>query len=183
MSLTNTSSSITEPVTAAELQEHGRINGEASYLAAIISAARGVAEQETGLIIPEQTFTWVIDELKDGMELPVYKVSSIDSFTYVDTSGVTQTIAADQYQIVDKNLRQKLYHVDAWPALQASKYNRVTINMTAGQTVFNSNLKQAIMMIALGMFENREDQVIGTIAASISLSSKVLLSNYKRFSV
>lgn len=183
MSLINTSLAITDPVSVTEVQEHGRISGEDSYITGLIAAARAMAEHETGRVIPEQTFTWVTNDLCDGMELPVYPVSAINSFSYVDVDGATQTIASNQYQIVDKGFRQRLYSLDTWPALQTSTHNRVTITLTAGVTAFSSDIKQAIMMIALGLYENREDEVVGTTVSQISMGSKMILSKYKRFSI
>lgn len=181
MSLTNTSSTITEPVTLAELQEHGRVAGESSYLTRLIAVARRAAENHINQVIPTQQFTWVTNELKDGMALPVYPLAAIVSISYEDTDGTTQTVSAEDYQVVTKGMVSRLYHRSEWPDLEPDTFNRVTIVMTAGSGTTNEDIKQAIIMIALGLYENREDEVVGGGAVSkINLSSKMLLDSYKR---
>ncbi len=181
MSIRNTSTSITEPVTVAELQGHGQIDGDDTYLTGLIIAARRIAESEIGRLIPVQQYTWIFNGLEDGIELPVYPVASITSITYQDTAGAPQTIAGSAYQIVDLALTQKLYSVDGWPDLEDGTYNRVTVVMQVGAAAVEADIKQAIMMIALGLYENRNDQVIGTIVSKLDMGSKALLSAYKRY--
>jgi uncharacterized phiE125 gp8 family phage protein len=183
MSIRNTSTSITEPVTVAELQGHGQIDGDDSYLSGLIIAARRIAENEIGRIIPAQEYTWIFNGLENGIELPVYPVASITSITYQDTDGAPQTLASSTYQIVDEGLSQKLYAINGWPDMEDGKYNRVTVVLSAGATTVEADIKQAIMMIALGLYENRNDQIIGTIVSKLDMGSKALLHSYKRFAV
>lgn len=183
MSLTNTSGSITEPLTVAELQTHSRIDGDEAYLTRLISASRRAAEAETKTVIPVQQFTWVTNKFEQGMELPVYPLASIVSITYLDIDGASQTVDAADYQVVTEGQTSRLYHRTDWPGLESGTYNRVTIVMTAGSATPNEDIKQAMIMIASGLYENREDEIVGTIVSKISWGSKYLLAPYKRHSL
>ena len=183
MSLTNTSSSITEPVTLAEMQAHGRLDVDDAYLTRLITVARRAAENHIGQVIPVQQFTWVTNELTQGMALPVSPLASIVSLSYEDVDGATQTIDAADYQIVTEGMRSRLHHLDSWPELEGGTKNRVTIVMTAGSATTNEDIKQAIVMIALGLYENREDEVVGTIVSKIAQSSKMLLAPYRIYNL
>lgn len=180
MSLTNTSSSITEPVTLAELQTHAVLDGDDAFLTRLISAARRASESEIGQTIPLQQFTWVTNEFSQGMELPVYPLASVVSITYQDADGNPQTIDAADYQVVTDAMRSRLFHLTDWPSLESGTYNRVTIVMTAGSATTEEDIKQAIIMTAASLYENREDEIVGTIISKVSWSSKLLLAPHKR---
>lgn len=187
MSLTVTSTRVTEPVTPEELETHARIPaGEKEYLAALVSAARLAAEHETGQVIPEQQFTWVTNELSDGLVLPVYPVVSVASISYVDADGATQVLSSDVYTTVTEMMQTRLERKpnQDWPDLQSDGFNRVTIVINAGMASVPDNIKQAIMLISATAYENRQDEVIGESGKiKVDQASSFFLRPFKRHSI
>ena len=97
-----------EPVTLAMAKAHLRIDASDldASLATEIIAAREFVEGQTRRTLAPATwdFTWDWEWPKSGcyhrIDLPTSPLISVTSISYVDTNGATQTLAADQYQVV-----------------------------------------------------------------------------------
>ncbi len=187
MSLTNTTSQITEPVTAAELETHARIPaGEKEYLAALVSASRIMAEHQIGQYIAEQQLTWTTNHFEDGLLLPVYPVTSVESITYLDTEAAMQTLSTDVYKLVVDKMQARLYLKpdQDWPDLQDDARDRITVVIKVGMDPVPAAIKQAIMLIAATAYENRQDEVVGESGhIKIDMASSFFLRPYKRYEI
>jgi uncharacterized phiE125 gp8 family phage protein len=93
-----------EPISLATARLHLRIDDDNTeddnLIIAIISAARQQAEHETGRALVSQTWEQVLDYFPAvELELPKPPVSSITSIVYIDTAGVSQTLAGAAYTL------------------------------------------------------------------------------------
>jgi uncharacterized phiE125 gp8 family phage protein len=127
-----------EPVTAAEVKLDARLSGTAfdSTIETLITAARMEAEAETGRALMPQTWELVLDAFPSeslAIEVGKLPISTITHVKYYDTSGVLQTLAADQYTLDGNKLPGWIYLAPdcLWPSTQCRE-NAVQIRFVAG---------------------------------------------------
>lgn len=139
-----------------------------TYISRLIVAARQFCEEYTGISIGSKQYEVALDEFPDNILLVPY-THTINSVTYVDTDGATQTIDQSNYHLDN-------YSEPSW-LLPASEYewpntldgaNVVKVNFDAGFTdglVTNDNpcpeaIKQAILLLVGSWYENRQQDVM-----------------------
>lgn len=187
-----------DPVSIEEAiaQTRAEVEDTAQVVGALLQA-RSFIERACRIAILSQTW----DALADGwpcvwhrpsacwryrIELPVGPVQSITSVQYVDTAGATQTLAADQYQLIAANVHGSpaaivpAYGV-AWPALREQPES-VTVRFVAGFGAAPKDVPEpvrlAILMLTDHFYSHR-----GVVAAGLSLSElpfsvRALLADY-----
>lgn len=102
--------------------------------------------------------------LRTGFEiiLPFPRLQTVDSITYIDTDGTTQTLASTEYivDITSEPGRLTPAYGKAWPATQM-RINAVTINFTCGYGPLASDVPMGIkrwMKLRVGtLYEQREE--------------------------
>jgi uncharacterized phiE125 gp8 family phage protein len=166
-----------EPVSLATARLHLRLDTEGSppthpddeLVAVLISAARESAENYTGLAILRQTFQLQLDAFPGNTEkinLGLWPVNAINSITYLDENGATQTLAADKYVLENNQAPAQvgLAFEEVWPATRAVA-NAVTIEFVAGYTdglspnpyPMPKAIKQAMLLTIGHLYQNRQD--------------------------
>jgi uncharacterized phiE125 gp8 family phage protein len=153
----------TEPVTTDEAKEHANIDetGRDSLIDAYITAARLWAEAFTKRQLI--TATW---ELRlDGFPIreiivPRPPLSAVNSIAYTDENGDSQTWSSALYQTDSKSEPGRIKPIDTetFPTTQASTYNTVTVDFTAGYgaaAVVPQRFKLAIQMVVAQWYEIR----------------------------
>lgn len=137
----------------------------------LIPAARDRAELATRRAIGVQTYDYILDEFddrSDAIELPKPPLISVDSLTYVDATGVLQTMAPALYLVqapAGPRCARGLVSLapdTVWPFTQGRRA-AVTIRFTAGYTAntLPPLLKRAMLVDIGAMYENREN-IAGT---------------------
>lgn len=173
----------TEPVTAADAQEHLDITGEATLLNALITAAREAAESYTRRAFITQTLRLNLDGfpskslgwwdgVRDGaigteqsrvLELPRPPLQSVSSVTYFDTSDASQTFASSNYVVItdcEPGVVQ-LKTTQAWPVDLRSR-NAVKIDFIAGYgaaTDVPMAIKRAILLEVASYYTRRNPNI------------------------
>lgn len=180
----------TEPVSLAEAKLHLRVDtdctDEDTLIGALITAAREMVENYTGLALINQTWEYTCDEFPDDdLALRPAPLSSISSITYVDTAGTTQTAsaltlyAADTYSIPGA---ATLRYGQTWPSVRDLR-NSITVTYVAGFGAAGSSvpgpIKAAILLLIGHLFEHRESVVIGTISSDLPQGVEYLLNPYR----
>ena len=135
----------TEPVTLAEAKVHLREPLEDAdndtYIAALITSARLDAEHRLQRTLITTTWRLTLDAFPavcagardDAIRLAMGRVIAVQSITYVDAAGATQTLAADQYRV---DLSGDVARITpayglSWPTTRAVT-GAVQVNYTAG---------------------------------------------------
>lgn len=164
-----------EPITLAEAQLHLKLDTVGSppahtddaLVESLIVAVREHAENYTGRAFARQAYSLTLDEfpmLDDQIDLGIWPVLSIDSVTYVDPEGVTDTLDSVNYVLMNytKPARMALSFDGRWPSVR-NQPGAVTITFTAGCTDSSPNTHplpqsaKAAMLLMLGhLYENRE---------------------------
>lgn len=127
MPLIRTVAPTAEPLTLAQAKAHLKveIDDDDALIGALITAARqhlDGADGWLGRALMPQTWRLTLDCFPRGksggrtgwIKLPLPPLISVDSVTYVDTDGATQTLAEASYQLIDGG---------DWPSCLAPAWN------------------------------------------------------------
>lgn len=98
------------------------------------------------------------DMRRFAIELPRGPLTTIDSFTYLDPAGTTQTLATNAYQIVGGDgVNPRLFPADFtyWPLTRFDPV-AITIDFTAGYADLPKNTVIAIKMLVANWYGNRD---------------------------
>lgn len=130
-----------EPLSLEEAKLHLRVTGTGDdfLIQGLIVAVREWAENFTHRKLITQTWDWTLDALPalqtDWITAPFGALQSVNSITYIDSAGDTQTLAGSpaQYQVdIDSDPgRVAMPYGDAWPALRGD-LSGVTARIVVG---------------------------------------------------
>lgn len=172
-----------EPVRVEEVALHLRLDDaqlsdEGDLIDALITAARTEAETITGRALITQTWSMTLDGWPSRIELPRQRVQSVVSITYVDTSGATQTLAANQYRLSGWDQREIIpaYGV-TWPTVRGDD-DCITVQWVAG---YGDNaddvprpLRQWMLMRIGTLYAHREEFITGSIISRMEFVDRLL---------
>lgn len=190
MNLERTTAPAEAPVTLTEAKAQLRVltSDEDTLIGALIDTAVALLDGRNGMLgraIVTQAWRLKIHSFPGWIELPMPPLQAVSSITYLDTSGVSQTLAADQY-IVDTGTFvgriRPAYNV-VWPLTQPIAY-AVTVNFTCGYGAASAvprTIKQAMLMMITHWFYNRGS--IGAMPEGTQLAVEALLSGERLMTV
>jgi uncharacterized phiE125 gp8 family phage protein len=174
-----------EPVSIAEAKEHLLIESDNtdfdSYIAVLIKAARKFIEKRTGYIV-NSVFALYLDEWPsdDFVYINRKPVSAITKVEYLPPSGTSFTeLSTLAYNASGKHNPPVVYLREK-PGL-ADSVNAVKITFSAGHDVAKSTdpvpeyIIQAIKILMRQMYENRQEEVTGTIVSKLDKGFEYLL--------
>lgn len=167
MALTLVTAPAAEPLTLAEAKDQLRVDHsvEDDLITALIVAARQKAETITRRAFVTQTWDLTLDKFpvwcNGPIEVPLGQLQSVDSFTFIDADGTTQTLDDALYKVdtVSEPGRIVPVYGQSWPVTRC-EINAVTIRFTAGYGeagVVPQIIKQAMLLMICFWYENRED--------------------------
>lgn len=112
--------------------------------------------------------------------LPVHPLLELNSLTYMDADGATQTLSTASYVTVSS--RRPPFIVPAtgttWPVTYDHP-EAVTVSFNAGFATIPADIVAAVKLRLATLYEHREEIVVGTIQADLSIGSRVLLGKYR----
>ncbi|MFN7019876.1 MAG: head-tail connector protein [Phycisphaerales bacterium] len=180
-----------EPVSVAEARLHLRIDtfDDDAWLNTSISAARRAYETLAERSLIHQTLRYRLSRFPadgdDGTDealaivLPIARLSSVTSITYVDPAGATQTLPGSDY-LVDASGqpgRVTPAYGKAWPACREQP-GSVSVTFVAGDGASASDVdprdKQAVLMLVGHWYRNREAVIVGTISKHLEFTLRAL---------
>ena len=176
-----------EPITTAEGRAHLRqdLRDDDMAIDAAIRAARAYAENYTRRKFITQTVELIQTGFGSGLvSLQTGRIQSIESIEYLDGLAATQVLAASEYQLVRSCQPWAVApsYGKTWP-VTLSYYDSVTITFVAGYgddpEDVPQDIRQAILLLLGHFYENRSDEVTGTIVSSHVLRSQDLLKPYR----
>ncbi len=113
--------------------------------------------------------------------IPRPPLQSVTSITYVDTAGATQTLSNTLYSVDARGMPGRITpaYGQIWPVTRA-QINAVTVTFAAGYGADGSSvpatIRSAIKLMVADRYENREQQVTGTIVTELKTGMDRLLS-------
>lgn len=199
VSLVQTAAPTTEPLDIQAVKDFCRISADNASDDALLVLMQTTARQwveNKGVSLMPQKWKLCLDQFPTSLQvllrvalpfvvsseirLPRGPVTSIDTFTYVDQNGVTQTLDATKY-IWDPNaVPSKLFppYGQAWP-IGRRVPNAVLINYSTGYTdpkLIPSALNLAQLMLINHWNENRELFLANQTINKIPLGVEALLA-------
>lgn len=172
-------------VSLVEAKAHLEVTGTGkdSQITTLIKVAGRLCEIYSGLSFTTQVRTVTLDGFpSESIVVPHGPVVSVGSLAYTDDNGDPQTLTITTDYLVDLNSNLlRISAVDAWPSTDSIN-NAVTITYTAGMLVTNPDLqiaKQAMLMQIATFFENRQDEIVGSITSELNWNSRALLDTIK----
>ena len=175
-----------EPVTAAEAKSWARvdIDDDDTLIEALIVAARDYCEQATRRQFITATWAMRFRQFPGGgFYLPVPPLQSVTSITYVDSSGDTQTLDTDIYDVSTTGEYGQivLAYGQEWPDVRGD-IDGITVTFVAGYGDEGSDvptlLQTAIKMIVAHWYDNRVP-VANVAQHKVPYSAEALLNMYK----
>lgn len=160
-----------DPVTLVEAREHCRYveADQDALFRRLIRAATAEAENITGRALIEQT--WEIglrDWPRDGIELSRPPLVAVESVTYTDTAGATQTMPSAEYTVDTYGAAAVIlpaYGV-TWPSVR-DQANAIRVRYRAGYGTgpgaVPEPIRAWILIRVAQLFEHREQVITGTI--------------------
>ena len=147
-----------------QLQDELRVDedSEIVVLTSMLKAATSIAEQHTNRVLLSSTFTAYLDDL-ESLEVEIFKfpITSIDSVKYYNTSGTLTTLTANTDYFVDITSCPARVKFATAPSVQASIYNPIQINFTAGHATvdaIDNGIIAAIRIITGQLYEQRQNE-------------------------
>lgn len=197
-----------EQITVDEAALHCRIDGygsppeyfEQTWLESAIVAAREYCEGWTGLALVPQTFELAVNGFpslcglaayygsEPGISLQVAPVIAVQTVTYTDTDGATQTTYGADW-IVDDFSAPGVLHLAygaTWPTARAIP-NAVRITFDAGYALpgdspsepsLPKSIRQAMLLVIGHMYEHRES-VTDKALHELEMGALPLLERYR----
>lgn len=184
-----------EPVSLATARLHLRLDlvgsppahPDDALVEALITAAREDAEKYLGIAVALQTYKVAFDAFPTGsLHLGLWPVSEVESITYVDANGATQTLSSGAYAL-DVYAKPALVHaVGEWPRTKDVP-NAVIVTVRAGFTDGVSPneypapkaINQAILLLIGHLYEHRESVNVGQSVTTYPLGYLHLLTGHR----
>jgi uncharacterized phiE125 gp8 family phage protein len=155
-----------EPVTSTDAKLHLRVDGSSddTLINALITAGRQVVETRTKRALINTTFDATYPAFPDDdrpIVLPVAPVSSIAGVSYYDYAGTLTTLATSAYRFNSGTPASIEPSSTAdWPSTEDDRTDAVIVRLVAGYGSTSASvpatLRQAVLMLIGGMYENRE---------------------------
>lgn len=190
--LTETSTSITEPVTTAYAKTHMRVDitADDTLIGNLVSAAREYAEQFCNRSFAVHTFRADLPGFYDEMVLPLQPIQSITHIKYYDNASpsVLQTLGTGVYSFDRDRITRR--SGQSWPTVDA-RPRPVQITFVTGWRDQSSPqgvgadcpeaVKSCILLMAASLYENREYESAYAGQLLESRAFKMLLAPYRLY--
>lgn len=186
MGLVVVSPPVEEPVSLADVKAYLRVDllDEDQLIQSLITAAREYVELYTGRVLVTQTLRLTLNSFPVGespIVLPRPRLQRVESVTYTDVDGLTQTMTG---YIVDTTAEPgRLSHPpgSSWPDTNG-QLNAVTIDYVAGYGFADDvpkAIKQAMMLLISHWYDQRAPVVVGKITSELPFAVSALLDSYR----
>lgn len=133
---------------------------ENGLIGSLITAARQMCEQYTGMNFIARTVTATINNNNGGAYLPYGPISTITSVTDIDGNAIT----TDGYKTLGNEFKKVL-----WPLQE------LIFTYTGGYTTCPANLVNAVKAQTLFLYQNRGDENVG-----LSPEAQIILNPLRR---
>lgn len=178
-----------EAVLLASAKDHLHVDGddELALISGLIAAGIRHVEERLSRSLINQTWKLTLDQWPACAPVTIVRtpVRSINSITYIDQDGVTQTLAANAWQLDNSRSPARLAPAPglSWPPLQAGRMNAVTIEFIAGYgpswNDVPEDIRHAVLMLIAHWHANREAVVTGTISKELEFAVSELLAPHR----
>lgn len=137
MSIRITTEPLVEPISLIEAKLHLRVDTSAddALITQLIRASRVYCELYQGRAYISRTYEMTFDNgFPSAISVPNPPLNYVESITYVDADGDTQTVISTVYDVDTKSEPGRIYEAfeQTWPSDVRSIRNAVSVNFVAG---------------------------------------------------
>jgi uncharacterized phiE125 gp8 family phage protein len=184
---------LVEPVTLTEAKAQAIVETTAydTLITSKIKAARQWVENYLGRALVQQTWHTQLDQFPGGtIYLSRPPLQSVTEITYIDTSGVEQTLAAAAYFVDTLSTPGRVVEAYGytWPDT-LPRAGAVTIESVHGYDGTGDSpldlseipqaIKEAILILCCDLYQHRERQIFGPSSVYVSDAVESLLFPYR----
>ena len=155
-------------VSVLDAKTHLRVDhsDDDAYIQGLIEAATSAIETEANRQLITATWDQHLDYFPDCKPIMLYRppVQSIESITYTDEDGSTQTVSTSTYKLTDPNnayATVTLQDNQNWPTDEIDERDAVKVTYKAGYGDSDSDvprsLRVALLMLVATLYECRSD--------------------------
>lgn len=189
-SWTRTTDAVIEPIDQSQAVAWVRINADdenVSVLSTLIRAARQKIEEDTGLALYTQTWTYSLDRVPGNRQipLPIWPVQSVTSVTAYSPSDSGSVVSTSVYRVdtASTPARLVLKENQSW-ASDVRPQDAFSVVFVAGWSNIADipeSLLLALRLLVSHWYEHRETVVVGTTTAEIEQTYSALISKWKQW--
>ena len=180
MPVTLVTTATSEPFELSEVKNNLRvtINDDDALIKSLIIVSREWAESYMRRALITQTWDYFTDRFFRTIKLPLSPVVSVTSIKYVDTDGVTQTLATTEYTVDSVSEPTRIVEAwgKTWPSIRFVP-NAVTVRFVAGYgnaSDIPEQIKRWMLMLMGHLYENRELTSQNVNIVEIPISTELL---------
>jgi len=190
MSLTQITAPTGNSISLSDAKDHIRleIDDDDALIQSMIESVEHLAETFTRRQLITATYDYKIDRFASVIKIPKPPLQSVTSIKYIDTDGNEQTVDSSVYDVdTDSQPGRVILDPDqVWPDTR-KQLQAVTIRFVCGYAdsgsspaEINDNVPEVIkrwMLIQIAnLYENREEYIVGTIAAKMPFADRLIES-------
>lgn len=165
----------TNVLTLADAKTWLRVDGtdEDDLITDLISVAVNMVENECRTYLTPRAGSFQFSAFFDT-HLPVGPLRSISDVTYLTTQEFTAYYATE-----DATHPTPFIHFDSPPSLDTEIQYPINVNCTVGYDDIPPTLLQAVRWLLTAFYDQRQDFVVGTVAAKLPLTVMNLIAPYR----
>lgn len=183
MSLIQITTDDTLPIELDDVKQHLLVEHDLDddLITGYIWAAISYAEDYTGRDYTPTTYDWLLPCWHEKFELPKVAVQEITSLKYYDTDNQQQTwSSSNYYTVIPTNTPAYLVpDVSVTKPTLKARPDAITIRFTAGESTLPWQVDAAIKLIVGHLYENRQNEITGTITTELKLGANRLLGSQR----
>lgn len=170
-------------ITVADLKAHMRVTHtqEDTYISALRSAAISWVEEHCNIKLGSYTARGYLAGFYNSY-IPIGPVTAISEVKYQTTSDKTysnlDTLAAGLWFTDEISKPARIAFRD-YPNVYEYALTPVVVTFTAGYTTMPDPVLQAIRLLVAHMYENRQEEVVGTITTRLKFGLEALLNPFR----
>lgn len=174
-----------DPVSIAECKRHMRIehSDDDEIIGSLINVAVNYLDV-TGMLgkaMITQTWAEYVDFHATTVHLSITPVQSVSSIQYYDVNNVLQTDTLSNYYIIGTKGYKTIYPKSgySWPVtFKRDDAIKITYVVGFGDTAESvpETVRHAIKMLVANYYENRENELIGTISKTLPFGVEQLIA-------
>lgn len=171
-------------ITVADLKAHMRVTHtqEDTLISALRSAAIAWVEEHCNIKLGSYTARGYLPGFYNSY-IPIGPVTAISEVKYQTTADTDYdtdlTTLASTYWFTDLISQPARIAFREYPTTYDYSLTPVVVSFTAGYTTMPAPVLQAIRLLVAHMYENRQEEVTGTITTRLKFGLEALLNPYR----
>lgn len=174
-----------EPITREEAKEHLKVDpditADDALIDRLLKGARQFVEKRTGIACLSSTWELILDQFPASgviyiLKKPVTAISKVEYYASDDAAEYTELSASNYQTDVDSNVAR--VRITSVPSI-GDKLNAVKVTFVVGYSASENvpeYIRSAILVLTGHLYENRQEEITGTVISRLGKGFEYLLS-------